>query len=423
MMMKIRSKIYNRLYSLQFLALLLVACSLYSCKESEGFNEVVSKDMTKPGALTGVKVENLAGAAVISYVLPNSENLLYVQAEYRINSRTVRQSKSSYYSDTIRVDGFEKSADYDVTLYAVSRANVKSDPVQVRVRPATPSYLAVYPTVQLQADFGGVNVTASNPAKKPIGVIVISNDKTTGKMLPIEQFYTEAESINFSVRGFDTLKRDFGVYVTDRWGNISDTLYKSISPIFEIMVPKAQFSEYRLASDSPLGAISLGWNTTRLWDNNTSDPGWHTEAGYGKPLQLCTFDMGVLTKLSRYKIWERGEAYGNDYSYNHGNPKAWTLWGSAKTAPTDIALPVTSAKGTVVGDWINLGNFNCPPPPSGNAPGQTTPADLAAVKAGFEFNIALDIPKVRFIRLAVNSTWGNADFAHVMELSFWGNTN
>ncbi|WP_316847158.1 DUF5000 domain-containing lipoprotein [Pedobacter psychrodurus] len=421
--MKIRSKIYNRLYSLQFLALLLVACSLYSCKESEGFNEVVSKDMTKPGALTGVKVENLAGAAVISYVLPNSENLLYVQAEYRINSRTVRQSKSSYYSDTIRVDGFEKSADYDVTLYAVSRANVKSDPVQVRVRPATPSYLAVYPTVQLQADFGGVNVTASNPAKKPIGVIVISNDKTTGKMLPIEQFYTEAESINFSVRGFDTLKRDFGVYVTDRWGNISDTLYKSISPIFEIMVPKAQFSEYRLASDSPLGAISLGWNTTRLWDNNTSDPGWHTEAGYGKPLQLCTFDMGVLTKLSRYKIWERGEAYGNDYSYNHGNPKAWTLWGSAKTAPTDIALPVTSAKGTVVGDWINLGNFNCPPPPSGNAPGQTTPADLAAVKAGFEFNIALDIPKVRFIRLAVNSTWGNADFAHVMELSFWGNTN
>ncbi|QNN43708.1 DUF5000 domain-containing lipoprotein [Pedobacter roseus] len=423
MMMKIRSKIYNRLCTLQFLLLLIVACSLYSCKESEGFNEVVSKDMTKPGALTGIKVENLAGAAVISYVLPNSENLLYVQAEYRINSRTVRQSKSSYYSDTIRVEGFEKSADYEVTLYAVSRANVKSDPVQVRVSPATPSYLAVYPTVQLQADFGGVNVTASNPAKKPIGVIVISNDKTTGKMLPIEQFYTEAESINFSVRGFDTLKRDFGVYVTDRWGNISDTLYKSISPIFEIMVPKAQFSEYRLASDSPLGAISLGWNTTRLWDNNTSDPGWHTEAGYGKPLQLCTFDMGVLTKLSRYKIWERGEAYGNDYSYNHGNPKTWTLWGSAKTAPADIELPVTSAKGTVVGDWINLGNFNCPPPPSGNAPGQTTPADLAAVKAGFEFNIALDIPKVRFIRLAVNSTWGNADFAHVMELSFWGNTN
>jgi hypothetical protein len=422
-MMKTNSIRYIGWSMVQLMAALLLLCSLNACKETEGFNDVVSQDMAKPGIITGVRVDNQAGAAVLSYQLPNSGNLLYVQAEYRINSRTVRQSKASYYSDTLRVEGFEKAGDYEVTLYAVSRANVKSDPIKVNVRPTTPAYLMAYPTIQLQADFGGVNISATNPSKKAIGVIVISNDKTTGKLLPVEQFYTEAETINFSVRGFDTLKRDFGVYVTDRWGNISDTLYKSINPIFETLVPKTRFSEYRLASDSPLGATSLGWNTTRLWDNNTNDPGWHTEAGFGKPLQLCTFDMGVLAKLSRYKLWERGEAYGNDYSYNHGNPKTWTLWGSAKTAPVDTNLPTTSAKGTVVGDWVNLGNFTCPPPPSGNAPGQTTPADLAAVKAGFEFNIGIDAPKVRFIRLAVNSTWGNADFAHVMELSFWGNTN
>lgn len=418
-----RSILYKSISHSWVLALLLFVCTLYSCKESESFNEIVSQDMTKPAVLTRVSVQNLPGAAVISYALPNSQNLLYVQAEYRINSRTVRQSKSSYYSDTIRVEGFEKNGDYEVTLYAVSRANVKSDPVVVHVNPATPPYLAVYPTVNVQADFGGVNVIANNPSKKPIGVIVISTDKTTGKMLPVEQFYTEAENINFSVRGFDTLKRSFGVYITDKWGNLSDTLYKSINPIYEIMIPKTRFSEYRLGTDSPLGATELGWNTTRLWDNITSDPGWHTAAGFAKPLQICTFDMGVLSKLSRYKIWERGDAYGNDYSFNHGNPKTWTLWGSAKAAPVDATLPVTSAVGTVVGDWINMGNFTCPPPPSGNLPGQTTPADLAAVKAGFEFNIPLDIPKVRFIRLAVSSTWGNADFAHVMELSFWGNTN
>jgi len=422
MIIKIYSKTGIQHRMLQLLSTLLLLC-LYSCKENQGFNESVSKDQTKPGQVSSVKVDNYSGGAVITYNLPSSENLLYVLAEYKINDLVVRQTKSSYYTDTIRVEGFEKSQDYEVTLYAVSRADVKSDPLLVTVHPTTPSYLVTYPTVVMQRDFGGVNVRASNPDKKAIGVIVITTDKTTGRMLPVEQYYTQAADINFSVRGFDTLKRDFGVYITDRWGNISDTLVQNISPIFEELVPKNKFSEYRMASDAPLGATGLGWNTTRLWDGITDDPGWHTEAGNGNPLQICTFNMGTMVKLSRYKLWERGEAYGNDYSYGHGNPKSWTLWGSSATAPRDVTLPVTSNPGDVVGDWVNLGNFDCPPPPSGNAPGQTTPLDLAAVKAGFEFNISLDAPRVRFIRLAVKNTWGNADFAHVMELSFWGNTN
>lgn len=407
-------------HTFQFICL---AMFFFSCGRKDSFNDIVLQDPTKPGQVTNVQVTNYAGGALISYTLPKSKNLLYVLAEYRINDRVQRQSKASYYTDTIRVDGFEKNAIYDVTLYAVSRAEVRSEPVVVKVEPQTPSYLEAFGTVAIQRDFGGVNVAVRNTKKQAIGVIVITDDETTGKMLPVEQYYTEAENINFSVRGFDTLEHRFGVYITDRWGNISDTLIQAIKPIYETLVPKERFSEYRLASDSPLGATGLGWNTARLWDNILTDPGWHTEAGQGKPLQICTFSMGASVKLSRYKIWERGEAYGNDYSYGHGNPKQWTLWGSNAAAPRDAELPLNSNYGDVVGDWVNLGNFDCPPPPSGNPPGQTTPADLAAVKAGFEFNIPLDAPRVKFIRLAVKNTWGNADFAHVMELSFWGNTN
>ncbi|UYQ91184.1 DUF5000 domain-containing lipoprotein [Chitinophaga horti] len=408
---------YRLLAILAFLPLLLAACG-----EKESYNDIADTNRTQPGPVTNVRTANFAGGSVITYTLPKASNLLYVMAEYKINDKVVRRAKSSYYSDTITVDGFEKEGDYDVTLWAVTRAEVKSDPVTIKVSPEKPPYLEAFATVQIQRDFGGANITVTNHTKQMIGVIVIAEDSTSGRMEPIEQNRTDAEFVNFSVRGFDTAEHKFGVYITDRWGNISDTQFVTLKPIYETLVPKNRFSEYRLPTDAPLGATSLGWNTARLWDGITTDPGWHTQSGAGRLLQICTFDMGVSVKLSRYKLWERGEAYGNDYSYGHGNPKTWTLWGSNVAAPQDAPLPLTSNPGDVAGDWVNLGNFDCPPPISGNAPGQTTSADLEQVKAGFEFNIPLTAPKVRFIRLAVKTSWGNTDFAHVMELSFWGDT-
>jgi len=413
-------------YILSPLGIVLVAAlsvMQMSCGEKDSFNDIVSSDKAQPGPVTKVEVNNYAGGALISYDLPAAENLLYILAEYKINDRVTRQTKASYYADTIRVDGFEKEQPYEVTLYAVSRAEVRSEPVTVTVNPGKPAYLDAYTTVAMERDFGGVNITVHNQYKQAIGVIVITDNPTEGIMTPVEQYYTQLEYVNFSVRGFDTTAHNFGVYITDRWGNISDTLLETIHPIYETLVPKSGFSEYRLSSDSPLGATGLGWNTTHLWDGSTGEPGWHTESGTGKQLQVCTFDMGATVKLSRYKIWERGEGYGNDYSYGHGNPKTWTLWGSNVAAPQDADLPISSEPGTVVGDWINLGNFDCPPPPSGNPPGQTNAQDLAFVQAGFEFNVPLTAPKVRYIRFAVSSTWGNTDFAHVLELSFWGDTN
>src|SRR5246127_5316207 len=168
-MKKIKEYIKQGLPLLSGLLILLLG----SCKKNEGFNGPVSNDKTKPGIVTDVKVKNLNGAAYITYTLPNSPNLLYVQAQYNINGKTIRQTKASYYTDTVLVDGFAKSQDYQVTLWSVSRANVQSDPITVTVHPDTPYYQLIKPTVKLAADFGGVNVKGLNPSKKDIGVILI----------------------------------------------------------------------------------------------------------------------------------------------------------------------------------------------------------------------------------------------------------
>src|ERR1700744_2267066 len=135
----------------------LVALTLFGqlgCKKTDGYNTIVSTDKTKPGVVTNVKVVNFNGGAYITYTLPDSKNILSVQANYMISGKDSRQSKSSYYSDSITVSGFAASQDYNVTLTVVSRASISSDPVQVPVHPATPPYLLAIPPAKMVPDFG-----------------------------------------------------------------------------------------------------------------------------------------------------------------------------------------------------------------------------------------------------------------------------
>src|SRR5258708_6628836 len=369
------------------------------CKKTDGYNAIVSTDMTKPGPVTNIQVTNFSGGAYITYNLPNSKNILYVQAQYNINDKITRQTKSSYYSDSITVSGFAKSQDYKVTLWTVSRANVKSDSLVLTVHPDTAAYLKVRPTVILQKDFGGVNITALNPMKAPLGVITITPD-AKNKLQIIDQHYTSQDSISFSLRGFDTVSRQFGIYITDQWGNISDTLFSNIVPIYEAQMDKSKFQPYVLNTDVATG---FGWVIQNLWDKNTGSPGYHT----AQPIQplvwpaVITFDMGQTAKLSRYTIWDRGIDGSGNWLWQAGAPLTWVLWGRAD-APVDETMPDVNSLppvgGTSPKGWINLGFFTLPPKPSGLPNPQYTNADLAFLNSGFSFNFSLALPKVRYMR-------------------------
>lgn len=393
-----------------------------ACKKTDGFNSPAPGDNSKPDVVNNVKVANFSGGATVTYSLPaKADNILYVQAEYKINDQVSRQVKSSYYSDSLTVSGFGKSQDYQVTLYTVTRTQVKSDPITVTVHPSTPPYLLARPTIKIQSDFGGVNISVANPAHSNIGIVTISPDATTKKLEVINQNYIDQDSVSFSLRGYDTIPHQFGVYITDEWGNISDTLLATVTPLFEVLMNKSLFKEYDLPSDV---GTDFGWTMPYMWDGKTGSPGYHSTYPTTIPLpKWITFDMGQSAKLSRYTVWYRG-LDGANYLWYSGAPQTWVLWGRPDV-PSDEILPdstnLPSVGQATPGGWINLGLFHLPPQPSGLANPQYTNADLAFWNAGFSFNLPLSVGKVRYMRFECITNAGQSnDFFNIMEISLYG---
>lgn len=396
--------------------LCIIGLLLQSCGKTIDYNDTISSDKTKPENVSNVRVENFKGGSRILYSLPKSENLLYVQAKYNIRNGVDRETKSSYYTDTIIVDGFAESKEYEVIIRTVSRANILSDPITVKVHPDEPYYKLIKKELLTREDFGGININTKNPDKQPVGIVLLALDSNTNNLLINDQHYSNTNLISYSVRGFSATPKRFGIYVQDRFGNRSDTTLLTMTPLPEFLMDKKKFFTYRLPTDADLYTDG-GWNVDRLWDNNTGEPGWHTNSSAkGFPI-MVTFGMGVKSKLSRFVLWNRP----NQYAYSHGNPKVFSLWGSDKPSPQDIKLPVTAPEGTQVGDWINLGNYNFPDPPSGSAATAVTESDRAFVARGVNFDIPITSPAVRYLRLSVAETWSGGDFAHSCEISVYGN--
>ncbi|ANI90758.1 hypothetical protein A9P82_11730 [Arachidicoccus ginsenosidimutans] len=401
--------------------LCLLAILFVSCNGKSDFNIITSGDKTKPGVVTNIKVTNTPGGANISYTLPNSPNVLYVQATYISNDRNVVQTKkASYLLDSMRLRGFQKSQDYKVSLKVVTNANVSSDSVVVTVHPETPPYLIASETASLTPDFGGPYVTAINTdTSEAVQYVILYFDSTTQTYQHFYQAYSKDSLMEYNVRGFPSEPSKFAVYYTDQYGNASDTTYSTLTPLPEIKLDKSLFRTYVLASDAP-----ANWPVSQLWDERYSADGgsdassdWRGISTTGFPV-VCTFDMGVTAKLSRFIYWPRL----GTWPWQNENCQHFAIWGSNVANPHDAQLPLQSERGDVVGDWTNLGNFEPPAKPSGLPMGQTTAADQAFAAAGFEYGLSSQNPPVRYIRFEALDSYTGITNNITAELTFYGNT-
>lgn len=199
---------------LALIAVLLFCGLIYSCKE-ELVNKPLFNDNTKPSPVSDVKVMNTEGGAIITYKLADDPSILYVKAEYKVNETISRTAKSSYYSDTVRVEGFAKEGAYKITLRTVSRNEIVSEPVEVTVNPLTPPYLSIAKSLELLPDFGGINIAYKNPKENEVGIVILADSLNTLEYLDTK--YIKDAKGNFSVRGLPSKEKTFGAYVRDRW--------------------------------------------------------------------------------------------------------------------------------------------------------------------------------------------------------------
>jgi len=397
--MKMIIKCYTRFAIFMLvLGLLFVSCTKIDTQQP------INAKNGKPATVTDVSVKNVAGGAMITYTLPKGTGEvepLYVMAEYEINKVTnrKRQAKASIYDNQILVDGFNTAGEYTVTLYAVSSAEEKSDPIEVKVNPTKPPFREVLASVKMLTDFGGITATFDNPTKSKIAVSIVTPDKNN-EYYPAQTLYTAAENGSIVARGFESKLRKFGVFVRDGFDNYSDTLWLETTPLFEKMLDKSKFREYNMPGDN---AVDYGWVVSNMWDNNLGT-GYHTREGITMPARV-TFDLGQVVKLSRFKIYQRD---GDDYVFNHANPRLWTMWGSANPA----------SDGSYNG-WSKL--MDCESiKPSKSPLGTNTAEDMAYARAGEEFVFPLTIPEVRYIRVECQQNWSNSGMLHIMEFTFWG---
>lgn len=398
-----------------YIALFFIAGT--GCKR-ETLNSPVGGDGTAPGLVSGVTVVNQNGKAVLTYSLPATKDLLYVKAVYETSPGVVAEVEASHYTNTMTVDGFGDTLAHTIKLYAVNSSEVASDPVSVTVNPLTPGYILARRSLQIQATFGGFDLSCSNPVQDNLAIIPLVDTTGKGKWVQtvgMDNIYSKLPVIQSSVRNQPAVTRKYAFTVRDRWLHYSDTLVLSLTPLFEQQLDKSTWSNFVLPNDATILNNGGLTNVSYIWDNNLH-PGWpqclFTVESATTP-QTVTIDLGQAHILSRMQVNPYKEV-GNFY-YVRGNVKDFEIWGSnspnlANPEPDILADPT----------WTKLTTCHVIKP-SGSPYQTETTDDQNQAYNGWQFNFPTGLGAYRYLRIRSLSNWQGSFFINIAEFTLWGN--
>jgi hypothetical protein len=376
---------------------LLAAAGAQGCKEDPRLDH---KDLNAPAPqqVTDFKHENTPGGANITYKLNSDVNLAYVKAVYEIQPGVFKETKSSIYTDTLKLEGFGETKAYEVKIISVGRNAKESAPVTVTINPLAPPVELAFNELTIEPGFGGVKVRLKNDLQANLAIVLDADTTGNGLLRPLQTFYTKSASGSYSVRGLSATSKKFSVYLRDRWGNKSLAIVKDLVPLFEQRVPKP-FGMYALPTDQ--GGLSTNV-LANIWDGLVN-LNIYASANNSPIPQWFTIDLKVPVVLSRMKAHQRTPPY----TYTGANVKVFELYGS--NAP---ALDGSWASWTLIGKFDSF-------KPSGSV-GVTKEDEAYGFTNGEDFEMPDTPPAYRYLRFKTLETWGGTGQVTMAEITFWG---
>ncbi len=430
------------------------------CDELKEYSYPV--DDIPPGIVSNINVENLPGAARITYTLPSDNDLMGVKAVY-FNTRINTDSEvfSSAFRDTIDLQGFQDTNEQIVRLITLDRSKNESQPVEVTIKPLTPPVITIGETLSANATFGGLYVSWVNESRANVG-IALSADDSTGTMVHNYTYYSNAADGEYTFRGFDDVERRFNLKVVDRWGGESEPLDIVLKPLYEEKLsPKNEFGElkwvqygeddgtnvwrgdipqranhnsnfWKNAVDANVGtmaaiAVIHGGNYLGIYTNKSEELSIPVYPTY------ITMDFSAEYLLSRHKLWHWTTRVLTGYA-----PKRYEIWATRQTKPIDTddimeslaywtGWPEAGGTDAWKNDWDKIAVMEAIPPSGTTDVNLITEDDVAMAKAyGFETDIYPEFTSkpYRYIRFVLLEPWGvGSKSFQIGELEFWGQKN
>lgn len=394
-------------------AALCTALILSGCRDSEPAKP-------QPPVVGDYTITPINGGGIVTYTVPDSEDVMYIMAEY-FRKGIKYTERSSIYNNTIRIEGFATTDPVEVTLSTVSREGVVSEPTIKTFSPLTAPIHLVKETLSMVTDFGGVSILWNNLFNTEIGVVFLVADEY-GAFYDNEYRFSKIKAVREAFRGFPSEETTFGAYLTDNWGNTSDTLKFTTTPYFETMTKKP-FTRYKLPGDNqgdtggwPFSQICNGtWHTAI----NTNGDAWVSVNGFGQG-NMLTLDLSEQFQMSRVVMYPRMRTVSEPFG--SVNVRNFEVWGT-RTLNTEMLSghnyywqdiqefdPPAEEGGEPIpkdhwkDDWQFMGAYEIVKPdvPDG---ANAQEIYIATCAAGFSFDMPIDVEPIKFIRFIIRRTW------------------